>query len=183
MLQDARMTRPTLLVLSPRETMPEPLHSMAARGDIVIQRVCSCHEAAAETAIDAGRYAGILADSDWLSLRELEMLNVIQRHAALPIWTLPASTHPKPVTELGLLPWEAAVLALAQLLQQAPTIDLGRSNNKTARTSQMDSKTPDNPTAKPPEIPLASDLAARYDGLETPVLSRSEIAALLGTAQ
>ena len=183
MLPDARMTRPTILVLSPRETWPEPLQTMAARGDLHLQRVLSCHEVAAETAIKTGHFAGILVDSDWLSVRELEMLNVIQRHAALPIWTLPASTHPKPVTELGLLPWEAAVLALAQLLHQAPTIDVGRSNNKIAKTSQIDSKTPDNPTAKPPEIPLASDLAARYDGLETPVLSRSEIAVLLGTAQ
>src|SRR6187455_1364464 len=125
MLQDARMTRPTILVLSPRETWPEPLQTLAARGDLQLHRVLTCHEVAAEAAIHSRDFAGILVDSDWLSLRELDMLNVIQRHAALPIWTLPASTHPKPVTELGLLPWEAAVLAFAQLLLQAPTTEIG----------------------------------------------------------
>src|SRR4051794_36470184 len=104
------MTRPFVIVLSPHEHSPEPLRTLCARGLITAHHVRSCHALAAElslyTRTHAESCAGILVDAQWLSQREKEMMRVIQRHAALPIWTLPAS-HPRPEMELGaFLPWK-----------------------------------------------------------------------------
>ena len=172
--------RPCLLIVSPRDALPAPIESSLSRGDLEIHRVRTCHEAAAAIAAKTEAIVGILIDSDWLSVRELDMMNVIQRHTALPIWTLPASLHPKPGNDLGSLPWEAAALAFAQRLHVAPTPDVGTSNNKIIDSPKNDASAANNPTPKTPEIPLAPEVAARYDGVESPVLSRSEIAALLG---
>ena len=172
--------RPTLLIVSPRDAWPEPLQARMDRCHLNVHRVRTCHEAAAAVAAKSATFVGILIDSEWLSVRELDMMNVIQRHTALPIWTLPASLHPKPGNDLGSLPWEAVALAFSQRLHIAPTPDVGTSSNKMIDSHKNDAKAADNQPPKTPEIPLAPQVAARYDGVESPVLSRSEIAALLG---
>ena len=172
--------QPCLLIVTPRDNWPESLQARIAQSNLTTHRVRTCYEAAAAVAAKADHFVGILIDSDWLSVRELDMMNVIQRHTALPIWTLPASLHPKPGNDLSSLPWEAAALVFAQRPHPAPTNDVGTSNNKIIDSPKNDASAADNPTPKTPEIPLAPEVAARYDGVESPVLSRSEIAALLG---
>ena len=173
----------TVMIVAPRQPLPEILRALAATGALHLHMVCNCHEAAAEIALAPTRWMGLLIDAHWLTRHELEMMNVIKRHAALPIWTLPALNHPKPGHDLRFLPWPEALRAFAQLPQRLNTPQLPEGNNTIFIDSKRIPSPPDNPDAKPTEIPLASGVAARYDGVEIPVLSRSEIEALLGTEE
>jgi hypothetical protein len=171
------------------------------------------HEAAAEWVRCGGEkaYQALLIDVDYVTTAEIEMLQTIKRHMALPIWSMPVARKRREMIA-GILPWEDAARAMAQFLTEASTREgrEGNSRNPAAILASPNSPAalppvanvlPNPPTTlapgqggesampqglesghgKPAEMPVVSDVVARYDGfISQPILTPGEIQALLG---
>jgi hypothetical protein len=207
---------PRILAIGPRACWPAPLAEYIVQGRIHVDAVAGLHEAAArvagahernraDRASDIPRYRAILVDPDFLSRREMGLLCVFQRHVTLPIWSLPsASKHKEMRTQQGVLPWEDAIQAMAQVLlnsctQQIPKGSIGNPQSATVAPASADNgassplqhavaaprpsdNDPSATSAKPAETPVATEVAARYDDHVSPVvLSEQELRALMGS--
>ena len=159
----------------------------------------------APSAASSSHYRAMLVDPDFLSGREMARLCVFKRHVSLPIWSLPSAGKPKEmIARHGLLPWEDCLQALAHFVLSGSTPQIPQGSNRFSQTAaaatfpaasapqtapQRTSSSPessDNNASlaleKPAEMPVASEVAARYDALMgQPVLSEQELRALLGS--
>lgn len=193
---------PQLLAVGWRsvDVWPDPLARWLQENRVHVHKAANLFEVAEHVTREPNRWLAIAVNPDGLTRGEFNMLATIKHHVVLPIWTLPECKSRTHRHDPGFTPWEQAMRTLSQMLLtvDTPQIPEGSSKNtdpSRARTSPSarphDQGIPhpaapahNQPARSPemrPEIPVASQLAARYDEyLSAPVLTAKEIQALLG---